>query len=37
MPQTVFQQDKIDGRDGIAAAKEGAGLQEADRFFPATI
>ena len=37
MPQAIFQQDQVDRRDGVAAAKEGAGLQQTDGFFPAAI
>lgn len=33
VPEAVFQQDQIDGRNGIATAEQGAGLQQADRFF----
>jgi hypothetical protein len=37
VPQAVFQQDQIYGRNGIATAEQGAGLQQANRFFPATV
>ena len=37
MPQAIFQQDKVDWRDGAAAAVEGARLQQVNRFFPAAI
>ena len=30
VPQTIFQQDKVNRRDAVAAAEEGAGLQQAN-------
>ena len=37
VPQTIFQQDKVNRRDAVAAAEEGAGLQQANSLFPAAI
>ena len=37
MPQAIFQQDQIDRSNRIAAAEQGAGLQETNGFLPATI
>ena len=37
VPQTIFQQDKVNRRDAVTAAEEGAGLQQANSLFPAAI
>ncbi|MNH24580.1 hypothetical protein D3C79_845250 [compost metagenome] len=37
MPQAILQQHQVERGDGVAAAKEGAGLQQPQRFFPTTV
>ncbi|MNE31236.1 hypothetical protein D3C80_1247890 [compost metagenome] len=37
VPQAVFQQQQIDWGHGVATTEESTGLQQPQRFFPATI
>jgi predicted oxidoreductase (fatty acid repression mutant protein) len=37
VPQAIFQQDQVYRRNAVAAAEEGAGLQQANGLFPAAI